>query len=185
MELLTLSWDEIYRTCLRLAKDITNDGFKVDCIIGISRGGLIPSRIFADIFDIHDIFIITARYYKGINERLEKPIIKINADMNNLKNKNILVIDDIVDTGTTMTLLAEMINKHNNIKTLTLYKKPISSFEPDYYASISDKWIVFPWERCETLRMVIKHEEDPRIVDIDKEEREELLAIINGDRYAL
>ena len=177
MELLTLSWDDIYNICLRLVEKIIRDNYRIDTIIGVSRGGLIPSRIFSDILDIHDIFVITAKYYKDINERLEKPVIRINTDIKEIRDKNMLIIDDIADTGKTMLSLIDMLDSQN-IKTLTLYKKSKSIFEPDYYAEESDKWIVFPWERCETLRSVIAHNEDPSIMTLDEELMNQLIKII-------
>ncbi|RMF32301.1 MAG: hypothetical protein D6752_00410, partial [Candidatus Nitrosothermus koennekii] len=93
--LVTLSWDDVYDICIKLAEDIIGDDYNIDTVIGVSRGGLIPARILADIFDIHDIFIIRAQYYIDINKRLDEPMININTSMEELKDKNILIVDDI------------------------------------------------------------------------------------------
>ena len=42
------------------------------------------------------------------------------------------------------------------IRTAVLFKKPWSKFEPDFYLKVVDKWIVFPWDRFETRRIVNK-----------------------------
>ncbi|GIU71605.1 MAG: phosphoribosyltransferase [Candidatus Nitrosocaldaceae archaeon] len=179
--LVTLSWDDVYDICIKLAEDIIDDDYNIDTIIGVSRGGLIPARIFADIFDIHDIFIITAQYYIDINKRLDKPIININTAIEKLKGKNVLIVDDITDTGNTMLALIDILkDKADNIKTLTLYKKPKSVFKPDYYSEVTDEWIVFPWERCETLRSVLKKGEDPYKLELDYNLVKRLLKIIEG-----
>ncbi len=146
---LTLSWDDVYTICSKLAYKIIRDGYKIDTIVAVSRGGLIPSRILSDMLNIDDIAVITAKYYNGIDERLDKPVVNINAD---IKGKNLLIIDDVVDTGNTMLSLIRLLD-NPSIKTLTLYKKEKSRFEPDYYSEISDKWIIFPWERYETARL--------------------------------
>ena len=98
LKLLILSWNDIYNKCLELAERIINDNFAIDFIIAISRGGLIPARILADIFNIHEIEVIKAKYYTGINKRLERPLISIDIDISKFDNKNMLIVDDIVDT---------------------------------------------------------------------------------------
>lgn len=182
MKLLILSWDMIYDTCITLSEKVIKDCYKIDVIIGISRGGLIPARIFSDIFNIYNIFIVAARYYKDINQKLEKPIISINADINSLNDKNILIVDDLTDTGNTLLTLIDILqDRAKTIKTLTLYKKPKSKFIPDYYTDISDEWIVFPWERCEILRSILKRKEDPSMIRLEDDIMKRLLKIIEGE----
>ncbi|MEM3003201.1 MAG: phosphoribosyltransferase [Candidatus Nitrosocaldaceae archaeon] len=175
MELLTLTWNDIYFKSLELAERVIRDGKVIDVIVGISRGGLVLARIFSDILDIKDLYIISAKYYKSIGERLEKPIIDIRLD---IKNKNILLIDDLADTGMTLNIICEELKKNNNVITLTLYKKSISIFEPDYYLEIEDRWIIFPWDICENIREVIKKGGNPKDVSNDINLIERLVKII-------
>jgi len=54
--------------------------------------------------------------------------------------KNILIVDDIADTGITL-------KKYDNLYlTATLFYKACSSVKPDFYVEETTKWIVFPWE---------------------------------------
>ena len=39
-----------------------------------------------------------------------------------------------------------------NIYTATLYVKPTTILTPDFYAEITDAWIIFPWEKAELAR---------------------------------
>jgi len=38
------------------------------------------------------------------------------------------------------------------MKTLVIYLKPWSTYIPDYYYEVTNEWIVFPWEICETIK---------------------------------
>ncbi len=178
LKLLILSWNDIYNKCLELAERIINDNFVIDFIIAISRGGLIPARILADIFDIHEIVVIKAKYYTDINKRLEKPLISIDIDISKFDNKNMLIVDDIVDTGITFSTLINKLKPYN-VKTLTLYKKSYSIFTPDYFIDTTDKWVVFPWDIAEALRSLIKEGEDISLLDIDNNIKERLLRLLS------
>lgn len=94
-------------------------------VTGIPRGGLVPAVLISHKFDIPFIGLEAAKALPG-----------------NLKKK-ILVIDDISDSGDTLS----QIKRHNFI-TATLAVRHTSSFTPNYSGtSISnDDWLVFPWE---------------------------------------
>ena len=72
-------------------------------------------------------------------------IIKILGSINSLlivTDKQILVVDDIADTGET---LKDFQNKHNVICTFHYHEQSI--VKPDFYCEEKgDKWIVYPWE---------------------------------------
>lgn len=55
----------------------------------------------------------------------------------------ILVVDDIADTGKTLFDLGQ------SWDTATLYYKIRSSVKPTYYAQETSNWIVFPYERID------------------------------------
>jgi len=42
------------------------------------------------------------------------------------------------------------------VKIATLYYKPWSILAPDYYERKTSSWIIFPWERKETVRKVVE-----------------------------
>ena len=69
-------------------------------------------------------------------------------------NDNLLVIDDIVDTGETFKDIKEILDQSIEqiptlqYKTCSLFFKPRSIFKPDIYRQTvdNDTWVVFPWE---------------------------------------
>jgi hypoxanthine phosphoribosyltransferase len=94
-------------------------------VTGIPRGGLIPAILISHKFNIPYIGLEAAKALPG-----------------NMK-KQILVIDDIADSGNTLA----QIDRHNFI-TATLATR----YNTDYLPTITgtsihnDNWLVFPWE---------------------------------------
>jgi hypoxanthine phosphoribosyltransferase len=76
--------------------------------------------------------------------------IKIHLDLNreNLENYNLLIVEDIVDSGRTLSRLTQLLKNRNanNVKTCTLLDKPSRrevEFVPDFCgATIPDEFVV-------------------------------------------
>ncbi len=120
---------------------------KPDAILAIARGGLTLAHHLAEIFDIREVFAINAISYDK-TQRKEK------IDIFNIPNlhgfKNILIVDDISDSGTTfIEALKTLKEKYQdlNFKTLAIFYKPSSKFKPDYYFHETNEWIRFFWEK--------------------------------------
>ena len=67
--------------------------------------------------------------------------------------ESILIVDDIIDSGETMSTIHEYFQYHYpevDIRTAGLiYKSHTSKHKPDYYGIEieNNDWVVFPWER--------------------------------------
>tara|TARA_R100000951_G_scaffold67273_2_gene56758 strand:- start:23 stop:439 length:417 start_codon:yes stop_codon:yes gene_type:complete len=94
-------------------------------VTGIPRGGLIPAILISHKFNIPYIGLEAAKALPG-----------------NIK-KQILVIDDIADSGNTLA----QIHRHNFI-TATLATRHSTTYLPTITGSSihNDNWLVFPWE---------------------------------------
>ncbi len=149
----TLNWNDIDKQCNEIYQQTIVKKYKPDCIIGLMRGGVIPSRIFSDFFNITDkLYFLDVKLYKDINKREKKPIIKefdkkIITEIR--KSKKIALIDDIWDTGTTIKATKEYLgNKGFKVTTITLCFKTVAKTYPDYFSDSfkSNEWVLFPWE---------------------------------------
>jgi hypoxanthine phosphoribosyltransferase len=159
-EIKYVTWEEIHEALGILAEKILLNG-KPDVLIAIAKGGLIPGRILADFLSVDDMGFIEVKFYEAIGVRKERPYIKL-AVLPPITAKNILVVDDVVDSGRTMQLVVEYLSSHKvkSTKTVAIYVKPWSSYIPDYYYEQATKWIIFPWELCEAVREGVSVEED-------------------------
>ncbi len=151
------TWDQIYEMLLRLAERIRGDDFHPDAIVGISRGGWPPARVMSDLLGNPELANVGVEFYLGVAETKREPVITQPLSMP-VENKRVLVMDDVADTGRSLRLVKDCIENMGakTVKVATIYYKPWSSIIPDYYEKETRLWIVFPWERKETIRNLVR-----------------------------
>lgn len=140
-----LSWDEISHDSKVLAEKVRP--YHISSIIGLGRGGLIPAVIIANTLGIQKVYNIGAFSYTNIIRQDHLLVYQYVPKDIAIGNDNVLIVDDLVDSGKTFKELAENFTLCK-FKTATLYVKPKTAYYPDYYVSevSNDDWIVFPWE---------------------------------------
>ena len=151
------SWDEIYKMLLTLADTIRKDSFLPDLIVGVSRGGWPPARVMSDLLGNVELANIRVEFYRGVAETEDEPVITQPLSRP-VEGRKVLIMDDVADTGRSLRLVRDHVEKKkaNVIKIATIYYKPWSTIVPDYYVRVTKRWIVFPWERKETVRNLIE-----------------------------
>lgn len=154
-----LCWQDFYRHCLFLGKKILGKKIKIDRIVAISRGGLVAARILSDFLKL-PISNISISSYANLKQLKEPEIIE--ASSFNFNGKNLLIVDEVSDTGKTFKrALNYFKNKQTGkIYTASPYIKPKTSFIPDFYLKIIDAWIVFPYDLKETYEAFLKQEKN-------------------------
>ncbi len=148
-----VDWKKIWEMTLRLADQIVTSGFNPDAIVGILRGGYIISRIVADVLGTEELGVVEVKFYKGIGETAERPIIT-QPLMIDVRNKNVLIVDDVVDSGRTLEVVTEQVRLRgaSQVRAAALFTKPRSIIKPDYFVEETTNWVIFPWELGEFLR---------------------------------
>jgi hypoxanthine phosphoribosyltransferase len=151
------SWDSIYEMLINIALRIKGSGFRPDYIVGVSRGGWAPGRILSDLLENTHTANIKIEFYVGIEKTTRKPIVT-QPLAEDITKKNILVVDDVSDTGESLKVaLDHVVGKGAaDVKTATVYYKPHSIFKPDFFADSTSDWIIFPWERLEATKLLIQ-----------------------------
>ena len=117
-------------------------------IIAIARGGLIPAALVARELEIRLVDTICASSYEAADEGDAAQ--KMRADVKVIKGvdhdgEGYLLIDDLVDTGSTARVIRKMLPK---AYFATLYAKPMGQGVIDLCVKefSQDKWIYFPWD---------------------------------------
>lgn len=151
------SWEQIYEMLLNLADKIRKDNFTPDIIVGVSRGGWAPGRIMSDLLENPQIANVKTEFYKGVAETKGESIITQPISMT-VKGKKNLVMDDVADTGRSLRKVRSHLLEQGavDVKIATIYYKPWSVTFPNYYEKETKRWIIFPWERKETVRNVLE-----------------------------
>lgn len=172
-----LSWEDMYEYARVLSGKIREDKFKPDVIVAIARGGYVPARSLSDFLMVSDLYSFQVTHWgmtaqKDPSARLHSPL---KAD---IAKKNVLLVDDLSDTGQSFTLARDHLfkQKPKKLKTAALFVLENSSFVPDYYASKQPwKWFVFPWNFTEDLCQLVAGLYEPdsdekKSLDMVKEE---------------
>ena len=149
VEQLFVSWEELGRLAESLSDKIRRGGRRHDMVIGILRGGCPLALVVADRLGARVDFM-NIKSYVDINRR-ETPRV-LSTITEDVADKDVLIVDDLVDEGTTMSFAVDFIrNRYSprSIETSALFIKPWSKFVPDYYLRAVSEWVIFPWELCE------------------------------------
>lgn len=150
--------EQIVRLSRKLAHKIQDSGFVPDIIICIARGGYVPARLICDYLNIYNLVSIRITHYTGAEKSEVAQLIEpLNVD---IQGMNVLLIDDIDDTGDTLQVALDCIVGLNPgvVKHAVLHHKVSSSLVPDYFAQkvIHWRWITYPWAVTEDVLGFIK-----------------------------
>ena len=142
-----LTWSVFGDASRQLAAQVVADGFQPDIILAIARGGLTVAGALGYALGIKNCFAISVEYYTGIDERLDVPVVlPPMPDLVAVRDLNVLIADDVADTGDTLSMVERIIHPHvREARSAVLYAKSRSIIEPTYTWRRTDAWITFPW----------------------------------------
>ena len=118
-------------------------------IVAISRGGLVPAAIVARALNIRVVETVSVVAYDSLDlgheESLGAPaVMKMPGFAGD--GEGFLIVDDLVDTGTTARVVRAMLPK---ARFICVYAKPAGrALADDVVTEVpQDTWIVLPWEQ--------------------------------------
>ena len=166
--------DDLLLDAFTLARQVYDSGFIPEVLVVLWRGGtpvgivLHEFLLYKGIETYHTA--LKAESYTGIEKRIDVRIEHMEALLKVVKpGSNVLIIDDIFDTGCTMKKVKDLLEpKTTHIKLATLYYKQgtnLVDLAPDFYARETAEWIVFPHELMD-LSPADLVQKDPRIAEI-------------------
>ena len=142
------SWQDVENMCSSIVLQMYNNNWRPDYIVGLTRGGNIPATIISNMLDIPcEAMKVSFRN----DDRVDK-----NFWLSELvQEKNILIVDDINDTGATFNWIMKdwmLKNILHKVKFATLTENIASDFgDVSYHVhevnkAEEDVWLVYPWE---------------------------------------
>lgn len=140
-----IGWSELEILVEELADKID---YEPDVLIGIARGGLVPLRLLSNYFPKIPVGIIGINRYEEKDAGETRFYGELSIDV---KDKNVLLIDDVCDKGVTLHEAKRCIlNKGaKSIYSVTLHYKKSKFYKPNVYCKEvdSDIWINYPWHK--------------------------------------
>jgi xanthine phosphoribosyltransferase len=174
MNKLKINQHEVTGLVGKICRELAVGNWRPDYIVGITRGGLIPAVMISQYFNIplHTLNVslrdgdIGPESNLWMAEDALGPLSKDRAVDNDTTFKNILIVDDINDTGATLNWIQRdwrdgCLPSHprwdgvwgRNVRVAVLYDNESSSNRMNInYSAVNinkaedDSWIVFPWE---------------------------------------
>ena len=159
------SWQDIETMCTSIVNQMYTDNWRPDYIIGLTRGGNVPATIISNMTGIRcEALKVSLR--DDDSESESNCWMAEDAFGYNKEPMNILIVDDINDTGATFNWIMKdwqagcMPNDNkwqstwnNNVRFATLTDNLASEFTEhcaytchEINKSEEDVWLVYPWE---------------------------------------
>jgi hypoxanthine phosphoribosyltransferase len=126
-----------------------------DAMVIVTRGGVVPGGMLAEALDIMDVLTASVDFPLEAQQKAAKLLawprfIQFPED-ERLSGRHILVVDDVWGSGRTITAVKNRVAALGGIPyTCVLHYNPYRSLfgpaKPDYFAAITDAYIIYPWE---------------------------------------
>ena len=149
------SWQELGDLTEQLAYQILAKNLKLDRLIALATGGLTMSRALRDYLGLKKLSSLQVEFYTNISETNSAPVITQSLPIN-IDGENILIFDDINDSGRTLQAATRYLKLRGarQITTATLFQKPHTTFPSDFYQQETTSWVIFPDEVRETIQLL-------------------------------
>lgn len=155
-----VTYDEISKWTLDVSRQVRDSACQPTVVIGLTRGGWVPARLLCDHLHVKKLYAIKTEHW-GITANQDGKALLTQELNANIENENVLIVDDITDTGESLKLAASHVHQLDpkSIQTACLLHITRSKMEPDFYSvRVEEKdwtWFIFPWNLHEDLRTLL------------------------------
>lgn len=165
MNKIYYTWCDVEHHTQEILRQICSDSWRPDYVVGLTRGGLVPANLISQYLGCR---METLKVSLRDDTECESNLwMAEDAFGHNMEHpKNILIVDDINDTGATLNYIREDWPSGcfpdnprwtevwgSNVRVAVLVDNESSKSEiPVSYSAVDinkaeqDSWIVFPWE---------------------------------------
>lgn len=147
-----LSWQEVDKLIDHL---IPQFELEFDGMVIITRGGIIPGGMLAEALGITHVLTAAVDFPAAMDQAESKlyawpQFIQFPSD-EMLGGRPMLVVDDVWGSGRTITSVRNRVSAaggfpYTCVLHFNPYRNLFGTARPDFYASVTDAHIVYPWE---------------------------------------
>lgn len=151
-----LTWNDVDQLIDHLIPQFETE---FDAMIMITHGGIIPGGLLAEAMRIDNILTASVDFPNEfeMDDKRKKgrllawPKFIQFPDDSVMSNKKVLVVDDVWGSGRTITAVRNRVVSASGIPyTCVLHFNPyrnlFGNLRPDYFAAVTDAYIMYPWE---------------------------------------
>lgn len=137
------SFENVKQSIRHIVNTMDNDGFRPDRIVALARGGAILGVCLSHRINVPvTIVAYSSKKGKGDDRNHDNQLPEIEGE-------NILIVDDLTDSGHSMAEVSAFYATGHKVKTATMYAKEGAVIQSDYFWHFLPKnspFIHFPWE---------------------------------------
>jgi len=149
------NWEYIYGLCRDVSTAVKAADFEPDIVVALARGGWFAGRCLCDFLGLDDLTSLKMEHYVGAAEKGADAEIRYPLPDGSVADKDVLIIDDIADTGGSISRAHEYVTDRDvgEVRTATLQLLDTSEFEPDFVGERLAEWtwVVYPWNFIEDM----------------------------------
>jgi len=145
-----ITWEEVDRLIDYLLPQFRRE---FTAMIMITRGGVVPGGLLAEAMDITHVLTAAVNFPAQLQRStlMEWPDFLQFPTDELLRGRPTLIVDDVWGSGRTITAVKNRVSAAGGFpETCVLHFNPhrnkFSNIKPDYYAAITDAFIIYPWE---------------------------------------
>lgn len=140
-----ITWEEFGVLSAELSKSLS--AFQPQVVVGIARAGLFPATAVACMLRLE---LIPVKISRRESDQIihSNPVWKIPV-INDIRNKTVAIIDEIADTGQTLSMVREEVCSKGAKKVISasLISHSWANPNPEITTLVSDELIIFPWDQ--------------------------------------
>jgi hypoxanthine phosphoribosyltransferase len=146
-----LTWQDVDKLIDVLLPQLRGVGL-FDGMVMITRGGVIPGGLLAEALGIHHLLTAAVNFPATKEAGLMAwPSFLQFPDRSLLMDRRIVIMDDVWGSGRTSTAVRGRVKAagaepFNCVLHFNPYRSLFSNAQPDFYAAITDAFVVYPWE---------------------------------------
>nr|WP_215728949.1 phosphoribosyltransferase family protein [Campylobacter vulpis] len=139
------AYDDFEKDVKFLAKKVKED-FNPDALVSIAIGGLSLGHSLAVALKTRNLFALNSIHYDD-TRKLD------SVEVFNIPNlsayKRVLLIDDIVDSGESLSEIKRILKEkfpHIELKIATIFYKKTALLQPEFSVKEANEWVEFYWD---------------------------------------